>query len=131
MPKVIVIQTAGAASTICARIAQELGLGADKVVISSVVDESIEIKYIQPGEEQLIVTGTHYGSKQAADEYVRHLKEKNPLLRAWFCSLMVNGEPPLYERSFDRDNHRSYYERYKYIMEEVKKFIDGLLPLPG
>lgn len=122
--KAIVIQTASGSAEFCTRIAVELGLTFDKVRICSETDPWIEDEYIQPGEEQLLVIGTIHGDGRAADRYVSKLKAKNPMLRAWFCSSLVGwGDPPLYERSIP--------QRYEQLMTEVKKFVDGLLPLPS
>lgn len=119
MPRVIVIQTAGIAASICQSIADELGLTNQQVVVFSYVDEWIESEYIEPGKVQLLITGTHYGDMERADRYVRRMKARNPKLKVWLLSLMGPGDSRLYERSIC-----DVPDRYRYTMGEVKKFLD-------
>ncbi len=125
MPKIIVIQTAGTACDHCLKAALEVGIDRQDIQVYPAPNSWIEEDIVRD-EDQLLITGTHYGYEMATNDFVRRMKKKNPRLKAWFCSLMKTGDQHLYERSFGRNRELGYHGRYVHLMTEAKKFIDGI-----
>ena len=102
VPAIVVVQTAPVTHAVCREEVQNAGivLGRDWVLF---ISPHSARQAIVPNTRQLLVTGTINGDVEAAEAFVREMKDLNPALKAAMFSTMEFEVTGVYDQVIKKD----------------------------